>query len=162
MSLDLSFDIPDFDISSLIGLASSFFGGSGAIGAGVAGGAVMGKIGNFPFMMHQNEYKKVSKTITAEFAKYKPIEGQVLHGSSGGFTEAITVNGILVVQPINALDPLEWYVKMRSPLRYTTLDEDIDVVLTQAVFTKTHHSIHGRHRVQLYNLQMEGIYGGLL
>jgi hypothetical protein len=164
MGFEPTFELPDFDISSLEGLANTFFYGAGMLGTvtGGSGGAVMGKLGMYPFFMHHNTFKQLTKTINAEFSRYKPIKGQVVLGDSGGFSETLNLNGILVAEPVHTTKPLEWYAKMRKPLRFTTLVHDEKIVITTLTKTESHFSILGRHRVQSYDLQMEVVYGSIV
>lgn len=122
----------------------------------------MGKIGMFPFFMHHNEFKRITETLTANFGSYKPIKGQEILSDSGGFGRQFTMNGILVAEPIHALKPLDYLLMMRKPVRFTTLEHDFDVVMTNLSKTKEYFTIHGTHRVQSYNISMKEVYGSLL
>ena len=99
------FDLP---ISFLAGLFEGFFGSEGSgVSATGADGLVMGRLGDFPFIMHRNAYQNITKTITAEFGSYKPIQGQEILSDTGGYGETVHVNGILVAQPVKSLKTLE-------------------------------------------------------
>ena len=156
MSYDLP-QIPDFDIEAIERLAIQYF-----LSQGFGGGSVMGKLGAFPFFMHKNEFKKITKTLNAQFSRYKPIKGQTILGDSGGFDEDLTINGILVAEPVQSTTPLEWFLKMRKPLRFTTLVHDENVVIKSLTKTETLFSLHGRHRVQEYSLSLEVVYGSIV
>jgi len=161
MNFQAPFELPDFDISSLESLANTFFYGSSLMSM-AAGGSVMGKLGMYPFFMHHNTFKQLVKTINAEYSKYKPIKGQVVLGDSGGFSETFTLNGVLVAEPTQSLNPLEWYTKFRQPIRLTTLVHDEQVVINTLTETQSHFSILGRHRVQSYDISMEVVYGSVI
>ena len=154
------FDLP---ISFLVGLFEGFFGSEGSgISATGADGLVMGRLGDFPFIMHINDYKTLTKPVTAEFGSYKPIQGQEILSDTGGYGETIHINGILVAQPVKSTKTLEYYTKARSPLRLTTMTEDMQVVIKQSQFKQTHFYLTGSHRVQQYDLQLKGVYGGII
>ncbi|MBL0702566.1 MAG: phage tail protein [Sulfurospirillum sp.] len=123
-------------------------------------GNLMGRLGNYPFFMGKNDFKKVTQTLNAEFGKYKPIKGQTVLSDSGGYDRKLTLNGILVAQSVHALKPLEWYLMKREPLRYTTLFTDMEVVITSMTENKEHFETHGLFRVQSYNITLEEVYGG--
>jgi len=125
------------------------------------GGVVMGKIGSFPIFMHQNHYKQIQKKIEANFTSYQPIKGQEVLGMTVSYSESITLNGVVVAQPINELKPLEWMVKMGKPTRFTTLDSDIDIVIKSLQQTQTLFYPNGEHTVNKYNLTFKGVYGDL-
>ena len=42
------------------------------------------------------------------------------------------------------------------------MTEDMQVVIKQAQFKQTRFYITGSHRVQQYDLQLKGVYGGIL
>ena len=155
----MELELPDFDLSALESMANSFFYASQAVNGQ---GAVMGKLGLFPFFMHHNEFKTITETLNADFSSYKPIKGQEVLGDSGGFSGNITLNGILVAEPIHAVEPLKWLLKMRNPLRFTTLESDIEAVITSLTATKTYFTIHGTHRVQTYNITLKEVYGSIV
>jgi len=150
-------------IASIGGILSSIFSGDDAgLQQLQEQGLVMGKLGDFTFVMHRNAYRQITKAITADFGSYKPINGQEVLTDSGGYGETITVNGVLVVQPVGALKPLEAYIKARSELRFTTITEDMTVVLTHATFNRSRFYLTGRHRVQSYNLTLKAVYNGIV
>ena len=149
----MAVNIPDFNISAFAGLANSIFGGAGA---------VMGKLDDFAFFMHQNDFKQISENMTASFSSYQPIKGQKLLGDSGGFEHIITLNGVLVAEPIEGLNPLKFMLMERKPLQFTTLTFDYDVVMKSYSPTKQSFGLIGDHRVESYNIVLERIYGDIL
>jgi len=151
----MDFNLPDFDISILENLATAYFYASQFTDSG----AVMGKLGLYPFFMHKNEFKQIQESLTADFSSYKPIKGQEVIGDSGGFSNNIALNGILVAESIYAVEPLKWLLKLRKPIRLTTLESDITVVITSVRATKSYFTIHGSHRVQSYDITLKEVYG---
>jgi len=125
-------------------------------------GLSMGKLGDFEFFMDKNAYEKISQTITASFGSFKPIKGQEQLSDSGGFESKISMNGVLVVQPLDALKKLEDFTKKREPIRFTTLENDIDVVITSLATTKKNFLDDGKHTVQTYNLSLKEVYDELV
>ena len=150
----MAMHIPDFNLGAFTNLANSVFSGGG--------GAVMGKLDNFVFFMHKNNFQQIQESMSADFSSYKPIKGQELLGDSGGFNHTITLNGVLVAQPINALNPLKFMLMERKPLSFTTLTFDYDVVMTSYSPTKQSFGLIGDHRVESYNIVLKRIYGDLL
>lgn len=146
--------IPDFNLSAFAGLASSVFADNN--------GAVMGKLDDFAFFMHKNDFKQIQESMTADFSSYKPIKGQELLGDSGGFSHNITLNGVLVAEPIEGLNPLKFMLMERKPLQFTTLTFDYDVVMVSYSPTKQSFGLIGDHRVESYNIVLKRIYGDLL
>jgi len=118
-------------------------------------GMEMGKLGEFAFYIDKNKYKKISQSLTATHGSFTPIKGQKLLTDSGGYERKITLNGVLVVQPTDALKPLEDYLIARDPIRFTTLQHDLDVVINSLNTTEEHFLDDGRFTVQTYNLSLE-------
>lgn len=125
------------------------------------GGMNMGKIGDFAFYMDKNEYKKISHSFSAIFGEYKPVKGQKIKTDSGGYEHKVTLNGVLVVQPINALKTLEDYLKAREPIRFTTLQDDIEILINNLNMTQEHFLDDGKFTVQTYSLSLEEVYDEL-
>jgi len=125
-------------------------------------GLSMGKLGEFSFYMDKNEYKKISQTLTATNGTFKPIKGQERVSDSGGYENKISLNGVLVVQPLDALKTLEDYTKAREPIRFTTLSDDIEVLISTLTTTKEHFIDDGSYTVQTYNLSLKEVYDEVL
>jgi len=125
-------------------------------------GMDMGKIGDFKFYMNTNEYQKLSKSLSATFGSYKPIKGQERLSDSGGFEQKLSLNGVLVVQPQDALKTLEDYLKTREPLEFTTLRESFKVVITNLNINQSHFLDNGDFTVQDYNLSLKEVYDELV
>jgi len=125
-------------------------------------GMDIGKIGDFKFYMNKNDYKKLSKTLSATFGSYKPIKGQERLSDSGGFERKINLSGVLVVQPLDALKTLEEYVEKREPLEFTTLRESYRVVITNLSINQSHFLDNGDFTVQDYNLSLKEVYDELV
>jgi len=151
--------LPDFDIGALMGVANAFFYGAQLVGNQ---GAVMGKLGMFPFFMHHNDFKQIQEQLRASFSSYKPIKGQEVLGDSGGFGRNITLDGVLVAEPIDDLKALKWMLMMREPIRLTTIDDDLEVVIEGLTITKSNFKVNGEFTVQRYNLQLKEVYGELV
>jgi len=122
----------------------------------------MGKLGAFEFKMHKNNYEKITKNLKADFGIFKPIKGQEKISDSGGFSRTIALNGALIVQPISSLKPLEDYVKNREPIRFTTLNDDIEVVITSLQTVQSHFIDDGRNTVATYNLILKEVYDAIV
>jgi len=125
-------------------------------------GMDMGKIGDFKFYMHKNEYQKISKSLSVTFGSFKPIKGQERLSDSGGFERKISLNGVLVVQPVDSLKSLEDYAEAREPLEFTTLRESIKVVITSLNINQSHFLDNGDFTVQKYNLSLKEVYDELV
>jgi len=125
-------------------------------------GLSMGKLGDFEFYMHKNEYKKISQTLTATHGSFKPIKGQERITDSGGYDLKLSLNGVLVVQPLDALKTLEDYLIAREPIRFTTLNDDIEVLITSLNITQEHFTDDGNYTVQTYNLSLKEVYDEVL
>jgi hypothetical protein len=121
--------------------------------------APMGKLGEFPFFMDENEFKKISHTFQADFTSYQPIKGQKVLGMAIGYSRKVTLNGLLVVQPKYSTEPLEWLLKIGKQLRFTTLEHDLDVVMRNLTLTKSYFFETGDHRVESYDISLEETYG---
>lgn len=121
-------------------------------------GKDMGKIGDFAFYMDKNQYKKISQTLTATHGEFTPVKGQKSKTDSGGYDNKFTLNGVLVLQPLNALKPLEDYLKAREPIRFTTLKHDIEVLINTLSVTEEHFLDDGKGTVQTYNLSLEEVF----
>jgi len=128
----------------------------------IVSGLSMGKLGEFAFYMDKNAYKKISQTLSATFGSFKPIKGQERISDAGGYENKLSLNGVLVVQPLNALNSLEDYLKARESLRFTTLNDDIEVLLTNLNITKEHFTDDGNYTVQTYNLSLKEVYDDIL
>ncbi len=124
-------------------------------------GMNMGKIGDFVFYIDKNAYKKISQTITATHGSFKPIKGQEVLSDSGGYEVKLTLNGVLVVQPLNALKKLEQYAKDREPLRFTTLQNDMEVVITSINTVKEQFTDNGSQTVTTYNLSLKEVFNDI-
>ncbi len=125
-------------------------------------GLSMGKLGEFSFYMDKNAYKKISQTITATNGTFKPIKGQERVSDSGGYERKISLNGVLVVQPLDALKTLDDYTTTREPIRFTTLTDDIEVLISTLTTTKEHFIDDGSYTVQTYNLSLKEVYDEVL
>jgi len=125
-------------------------------------GMNMGKIGDFVFYIKQNEYKKISKNLSISFGSLKPVKGQERLTDAGGFDRKISLNGVLVVQPKDALKSLEDIAEKREVIRFTTLDIDMDVVITSLNITQEHFLDDGSYTVQSYNLSLKEVYDEIL
>lgn len=108
--MQLSLDLESIAKEYFLSLLKDSFSGVG-----------MGKIGIYPFFMHRNAYKAIEDNLTATFGSFFPIKGQEIVTDSGGYTNNIRLNGVLVAQNINSLKPLEWYLKRREKIRFTTI-----------------------------------------
>lgn len=118
----------------------------------------MGKIGNFSFYMNKNDYQSISKKIEANFNSYKPIDGQETLNTNGGYTQTVDLQGVLVVEPLDSLTTLENYCKDRKALRFTTLNHDLDVVITFLNITQKNFVTNGNYTVQEYSLSLKEVY----
>ena len=118
----------------------------------------MGKLGDFTFYVKKNEYKKLTESFTVSFGSFKPIKGQELLSDSGGYEHKITLNGVAVVQPIGSLKTLESIAKNREIIRLTTVDIDIDVVITALTLKKSHFIDDGKYTVQTYNITLKEVF----
>ena len=125
-------------------------------------GLSMGKLGEFAFYMDKNAYKKISKTLTATHGTFKPIKGQERISDSGGYSQTLSLNGVLVVQPLDALKTLEDYLIAREPIRFTTLNDDIEILFTSLNITQEHFTDDGNYTVQTYNLSLKEVYDEIL
>jgi len=124
-------------------------------------GLSMGKLGDFEFYMHQNDYKEIAKNLTATFGSLKPAKGQEQLNKNGGYSQAISLKGVLVVQPLEALKTLEDYTKNREPIRFTTLDTDIEVIINSLNTTQKMFLDNGKFTVQNYSLSLKEIYDAI-
>lgn len=125
-------------------------------------GLSMGKLGDFEFYMSKNAYKKISQTLTAEHGSFKPIKGQERFNASGGWDRKISLDGVLVVQPLDALKTLEDYLIAREPIRFTTLNHDFEVLISSLNITQEHFLDDGNYTVQTYNLSLKEVYDELV
>lgn len=148
----MALNIQDFDLLAFSKMAEIHFGV----------GAVMAKLNGYAFFMHQNDFKRISESMTADFSFYKPIKGQEIAGDSGGFHHNITLNGVLVAQPLNALDPFKYMLMNREPLVLSTLTFDYDVLMMNISLGKEKFGLIGDHRVQSYTISLKRIYGAKL
>jgi len=151
----MAINLPEFDYFSLQAVADAFFSTS-------ANGAVMGKLGNYPFFMHENDYKQISHDLTSSFSSYQPIKGLEVVGDSGGTGRSIRLNGVLVAEPLGALKSLEYLLKRREELRFTTQDGDYNVVMTNLNIVESDFYIDGTARVQRYNITLKEVYGEII
>jgi len=151
--------LPEFDFASLQSMATAFFKGNASKGGQ---GSVMGKLGEFPFYMYLNDFKQVSHSLKSDFSSYKPIKGLEVIGDSGGTGRTIHLNGVLVAEDAEELDPLEFLLKKRKPLRFTTLANDFNVVIIALDKVESNFYIDGTARVQRYNISLKEIYGEIV
>lgn len=124
-------------------------------------GKDMGKLGEFAFYMDKNEFKKISHSYSATHGEFTPVKGQKTKTDSGGHDHKITLNGVLVVQPTDALKTLEDYLKQREPIRFTTLQDDVEVLINNLNIVQEHFLDDGRFTVQTYNLSLEEVFNDL-
>ena len=151
--MQLSIDLENMAKEYFLSLFKGSFSGVG-----------MGKIGIYQFFMHHNAYKAIEENLNATFGSFPPIKGQEIVTDSGGYTNDIRLNGVLVAENINSLKPLEWYLKQREKIRFTTITYDVECLITSLSTTKSFFTIVGEHRVQTYNMSlkvMENGYGFL-
>lgn len=125
-------------------------------------GLSMGKLGDFEFYMSKNEYKKISQTLNAEHGVFTPVKGQKRFSDSGGYTRELSLEGVLVVQPLNALKSLEDYLIARKPIRFTTLNHDFEVLISSLNITQEKFLDDGNYTVQTYNLSLKEVYDELV
>ena len=125
-------------------------------------GLEMGKLGDFIFYMDKNEYKKISQTLTATNSTFIPTRGQEQVSFNGGFNRKISLNGILVLMPLDAIMLLEEYLINRKPIRFTPLFTDINVLITSLTITQEHFTDDGNYTVQTYNLSLKEVYDEVL
>ena len=121
-------------------------------------GLEMGKLGDFTFYIDKNGYKKISETITRNNAKFKPLLGQTQTIKAGGYDRKLSLNGVLVLQPLNALKKLKDYAMDGSPIRFTTLQDDIEVEIKTLTTEKEHFMDNGNQTVTTYNISLEEVY----
>jgi phage protein U len=145
-------NLPDFNLPALMGIATSFLGV----------GAEMGRLGDYPFYMHHNDYKQLAFNGTSDFSTYKPIKGLALTGDSGGTQGTLSLNGVLVAEPIHALSSIKDMWLMREPIRLTTLTLDTWVVITNYNEVQSNFYIDGTARVSRYSLTLKEVYGELV
>jgi len=125
-------------------------------------GSEMGKLGDFVFYMKKNEYEKISKMLTATFGSFKPIKGQERVSDAGGYEGKISLNGVLVLCPLDTLESLEDYLKARKPIRFTTLNDDVEVLLSSLTITQSHFLDNGNFTAQTYSLSLKEVYDEIL
>lgn len=150
----MSIILPVFDFVQLEDIADDFFNKSN--------GAVMGKLGEYPFSMNQNDYNEIDNNLMSTFSAYQPIKGLALTGDSGGTGRNIRLNGVLVAEPIAAIKTLEYLLKRRETIRFTTIDDDFQVVITGLSVVHKNFFIDGKSRVQIYNLTLKEVYGEII
>ncbi len=124
-------------------------------------GLSMGKLGEYKFYMNKNAYKKISHSLTNSFGSFKPIKGQEIKTDSGGYSRKISLNGVLVVQSLDALDDLEADFIAREVLRFTTLTADYEVLIMSLNMVQEQFTDDGKYTVQTYNLSLEEVYNEL-
>ena len=147
-------DLSQYDyLYSLQQLANDYFKS-----IGLTTETVMGKINDFPFVMHKNEFKKITETYTADFTSYQPIKGQEVLGMAISYKRDITLNGVMVAQPTNSSEPLEWFLKIGRPVRFTTLDTDMTAVIPKLMKTKEKFYLDGEHRVETYSITLKEVF----
>jgi hypothetical protein len=150
-------DLSQYDyLYALEQLANDYFSS-----IGISSGAVMGKINEFPFAMHENEFKKITETYSADFTSYQPIKGQEVLGMAISYKRDTVLNGVMIAQPINSTEPLEWFLKIGKPIRFTTLDTDMDAVITKLIKNKENFYINGEHRLETYSIILKEVYSEL-
>ena len=140
------------DLAPLLSFATEIFGT----------GTVMGKLGDFPFYMHKNDYKQIARSRKADFSEYKPIKGQALTGDSGGTSHIIRLNGVLVAEPTTSLVGLENMLLLREPIRFTTMDYDCECVMTDLDIVDSNFHLYGDARVSRYSISLKEIYGEIV
>lgn len=152
------------EIDNIENLAKEYFDSIAQSASFVAGtaGVSMGKLGSYPFFMHTNDYKVIEESLSASFGSFKPIKGQEILSDSGGYDGVIRLNGVLVAQSLHALKPLEWYLKRREAIRFTTISFDKEVVITNLQTTKNFFATTGAFRVQSYNIALKEVYNDIL
>ena len=150
-------DLSQYDyLYSLEQLANDYFKS-----IGLSSGAVMGKINEFPFAIHKNELKKITETYSADFTSYQPIKGQEVLGMAISYKREITLNGVLIAQPINTTEPLEWFLKIGKSVRFTTLETDMEAIIPKLIKNKEKFYINGEHRVETYSISLKEVYNEL-
>ena len=149
----MAINIPDLNLSAITNIAASFFG---------AEGMIMGKLGDYPFFMSNNDYKQIAFSATSDFSSYKPIKGLEVTGDSGGTQGTLRLNGVLVAEPQDALSPIKDMWLLREPVRLTTLDADYDVVITNYDRVQSNFYIDGDARVNRYSLTLKEVYNELV
>jgi len=123
---------------------------------------VMGKLGEFPFYMHKNDYKQIARARKSDFSEYKPIKGQALTGDSGGTSQTIRLNGVLIAEPTTSLVGLENMLLLREPIRFTTMDYDFECVITDLDIVDSNFYLYGDARVSRYSISLKEIYGEIV
>ncbi len=118
-------------------------------------GLMSGKLGDYPFVLLSNNYKKLDQSYEANFSSYQPIEGQKVLLDKVSHSHTIILNGVLVSKSTVAMYPLEKFLKEGETLRFTTLTMDIDVRIKSLKIVKTHFAKFGEHRVESYNIVLE-------
>ena len=123
----------------------------------ITNGMSMGMFNDFIFYMGKNEYKKITDTITAEFKSFDSLNGiESLHGNPKR-RRNINLNGVLVVQPLDALKSLQADARIGESMRFTTIDDDIFCVITSLSITKKFFTDNGSATVQEYNISLKEV-----
>ena len=148
----MAISIPEFNFSALQAVADGLFGT----------GAPMGKLGDYPFFMHHNDYKNLSFQGTSDFSSYKPIKGLEVTGDSGGTSGTLRLSGVLVAEPVHALATLKDMWLLREPVYLTTPDAEYLVVITGYNETHSNFYIDGEARVSRYDLTLKEVYGEMV
>jgi phage protein U len=127
----------------------------------ITNGMSMGKLNDFIFYMGKNEYKKITDTITADFKAIDSNNGiERLQGRPVN-KRTINMNGVLVVQPLDALKSLQADVRIGERMRFTTIDDDIFCVITSLSITKKFFTDNGSATVQEYNISLKEVFEDL-
>jgi len=120
-------------------------------------GMTMGKLGDHKFYMHNNEYKKITDTINAEFKSVDSNNGLQRLYSQPKLSRTIKLNGVLVRQSEMSLKNLQADIRIGAKTRFTTFDDDIDCVITSLEITKKSFLHNGRAMVQEYNISLKEV-----
>jgi len=122
---------------------------------GVTTGLLLGKLGNYPFVMNFNAYKKLNQTFQAKHSSYTPLVGQTQVLEKTSHSHVLTLNGVLVKQPVSSVDILQSYLEEGKVLRFTTNELDIEVKISSLRIVNSHHVKGGRVQVKQYNITLE-------
>lgn len=120
-------------------------------------GMSMGKLNDYEFFMTKNAYNSITDTMTAEFKSFDSFNGlERLYGEPKR-RRTISLNGVLVVQPLDSLKNLQADIRIGQRIRFTTIDDDIYCVITSLTITKKHFTDNGSATVQEYNIKLKEV-----
>lgn len=119
---------------------------------------MLAKLDNYTFLMEKSDFDEMTEQFRFAYSEHKRLNNHSSLQAVGAWSQDITVRGLLVQQKMNTLDALVKLASKKEKVRFTTKEDDFDVVITDIQKGKTLYNKDGTFMVQSYNAKMKRVF----